>query len=122
MSRRDDDRDEPLVHEPRGTSPVVLFLLLGGGIFLVLVVGGGFALFYTRQSARVEAVQVAVVAEENARKKADALKAKDPAEKNAVKPAPISREEFRDKVIGKTPGEVLKAVGKPDDTADLGGR
>ena len=32
---------------------------------------------------------------------------------------PMSREEFRDKVMGKTEAEVIKAVGRPNYTADL---
>ena len=36
----------------------------------------------------------------------------------AQRPAPIDREEFQLKVMGKTPAEVIEAVGKPDSIQD----
>lgn len=49
-----------------------------------------------------------------------------PAQPNLTPPRPVvkkvyPRDEFRKLVEGKTADEVLKAVGKPDSTADAGG-
>jgi outer membrane protein assembly factor BamE (lipoprotein component of BamABCDE complex) len=33
-----------------------------------------------------------------------------------------TRAEFRELLVGKTPDEVIAAVGKPDDTAEIGGQ
>ena len=51
-----------------------------------------------------------------ARDRAEALAAD--AQVPAQRPAPIDREEFKLKVMGKTPAEVVEAVGKPDSTKD----
>lgn len=37
-------------------------------------------------------------------------------------PAVVPREEFRKALLGKTPDEVIRAVGRPEDTTDDGGR
>lgn len=39
-----------------------------------------------------------------------------------AKPDPVTREEFKKAVEGKTPDEVVEAVGKPDQTSESGGR
>jgi hypothetical protein len=123
MSRRDDGRDEPRRDEEKGlpTSVMVLGLLVLG-LFAIAAIGGVYWLLSDRQSARevellrAEALQArAVAADAEARAQAvPAAKAMG----EAMKPDPISRDDFKAKVLGKTPEQVIEAVGKPDRTAD----
>jgi threonine dehydrogenase-like Zn-dependent dehydrogenase len=111
MARRDDDRDEPRRDEDRGTPTAVL--VLGLLVLLVLglgVVGGMYWLLSARQSA-----QQAVAMHEQmvARERAEQAAARQPVPP-ADRPAPLTRDEFKAKVMGKTPEQVIEAVGNPD--------
>jgi len=109
--RRPYDEDEDDFRDGRppsrsGASPVLIVALILGSVLLVVVAGCavlGFA--FTRA---VQVADEAVQAEAEARP--DAAKG----ETKRV----YTRQEFRELVMGKTPDEVIAAVGKPDRTAD----
>ncbi len=105
---RDDDRDGPDPRRSTGGNPVLLILLLVGGLFAVLalvaVVGMGF-LFMAR-SAEMEHAEMRMVMEEQ--------RAIAESENRAVSASRIyTREGFKSVVTGKTEQEVEDTLGKP---------
>jgi hypothetical protein len=104
-----DDGDDDYRERPQSrqtTSPVLITALVLGGLLLVGAVAcGGLALFWTRSADRAANEQAAIVAEaEGARLVAEA---------KATAAKVYTREEFRDLVMGKTPGEVRTLLGPP---------
>jgi hypothetical protein len=94
MPRYDDDSGDDLPRRKSGMSPgLVLGLVLGGVLFVTVVIGG--LVFAVVAGPKAGATQRAAVA-------------------NRV----WTRDEFRAAVMGKTPEEVIAAVGRPSDTSD----
>lgn len=87
-------------------SPVLVIALVVGGLLLVGAVAcGGLALFWTRSADRAANEQAAIVAEaEGARVVAAAT----------AKAARVyTRDQFREMVMGRSPGEVRTLLGPP---------
>jgi hypothetical protein len=96
---------------PRPSTPPVLriALVLGGMLVLSVAACGALGFFWTRAAVQEErAVQAEAEAEVAAGKAAKGTQRVH------------TRQEFRDLVTGKTPDEVIAAVGKPDDTREEG--
>lgn len=102
MPRRHDDY-EPTPRKKSNTGMILALALGGAALVGLVVVGGCFALFYSAKGGA-----------ENIQTKQEA------AEKATVKTT-VTREEFRVKVMGKTPEQVIAVVGKPSVTQDHGG-
>lgn len=128
-SRRQDDDEPPA--GPRGVpvSAAVFGMLLA--LFLGAIAGAGVTYLTAVRQAQREAEQTLaaeLVARQQAEAAAVAARRGEAAgaagaerAKAAARLAPISRDEFRAKVMGKTPGQVIEAVGRPDNTSDVGG-
>jgi len=122
-----DDHDDYPAHPPRksGNPALVIGLVVGGLMLLGAVVCGGVMIWF---GARVEQTQ---------RERDEAAAAKAPIAmpvvKDGVDPARLggenrarlggvklvyTREEFKTLVMGKTPEEVIAAVGQPDSTQE----
>ena len=113
---RDDDRPEPR-RDNGGNTALIVVLLIGGGLLLLACAGVGVGFWFVRaQAVRVEAEMVRAEAEADARRAAEVE-----AEMEQGKAPPMDREAFKKAVMGKTPDEVIAAVGKPD-SASEGGR
>jgi hypothetical protein len=118
----DDDERGDDQESPRG-SFTILPVAIAAGSLVLLVLAVGIGLFVFR-AKRMEADQAMRADEEQAR--LEALERKvAPTDtrrhKQAVaNPAPISRDEFRLKVIGKTAAEVTTELGEPDKIVDGG--
>jgi hypothetical protein len=96
MPRYDDDSGDDLPRRKSGMSPgLVLGLVLGGVLFVTVIVGG--LVFAVVAGPKAGATQRA----------ADAAAARV-----------WTRDEFRAAVMGKTPEEVIAAVGRPTSTSD----
>jgi hypothetical protein len=94
MPRYDDDSGDDLPRRKSGMSPgLVVGLVLGGVLFVTVIVGG--LVFAVVAGPKAGATQRAAAA-------------------NRV----WTRDEFRAAVMGKTPEEVIAAVGRPDGTDD----
>jgi hypothetical protein len=100
----DDYRERP--HTRPSASPVLVIALVVGGLLLVGAAAcGGLAHFWTRSADRTAYEQAAIVAE--------AEGARVVAEAKAKAAKVYTRAEFRDLVMGKTPGEVRTLLGPP---------
>lgn len=98
--RSDDEGDRPRNRRAAG-APVWLPVLTGvGGAAIGLVLGFAVGAWAGAGAQRERAQQPPPAAPEAAPR--------------------ISREEFRKRVMGKTPDEVIAVIGKPDRTADDG--
>jgi uncharacterized protein HemX len=119
MSRRD---DENTATESRGV-PASIAVFLGLFLLFLGVVAGAAGMYLTvgrsaardTELARLEAER-AMAAEVFARQEAANAKAQvaQLAAAKTPKPPPLARDEFKAKVMGKTPEQVIEAVGKPD--------
>jgi hypothetical protein len=120
----DDERQEP--REENRTAVAVWFAVAAVAVLILFVGIAGVGMFTWR--SRASDAQQAARAEADARTQAEAnlraLPAGDPDRRKQaeVKPAPISRDEFKAKVMGKTAEEVTTEIGAPDKTVDVGGR
>jgi hypothetical protein len=95
-------------------SPVVIIALVVGGILLLGAVAcAGLGLFWARSARDVEQ-RAAVQAQ------AEVVKEADPAKADAGTRRVYTPEEFRQRVIGKTPDEVRAALGEPDQIREDG--
>jgi outer membrane protein assembly factor BamE (lipoprotein component of BamABCDE complex) len=113
MPRHDPDRDD--YREPprrQSSNATVIVLIVVVAVLLVVVVACG-ALFFLgwRTADRLE--EMADVRAEQAKAKAVIQPA---GEKVGDSKRIYTRDEFRKLVMGKTPDEVIAAVGKPDHT------
>jgi hypothetical protein len=108
----DDDEGEGYAHGgPRpSTSPVVIVALVLGGVFVlgILVCAGIWFVGFSAPNAEERAIREG---EERAKF------ATDTGGEIRGTPKVYTRQEFRDLVMGKTPDEVIAAVGAPDHTA-----
>jgi hypothetical protein len=108
--RRSDERDD-YDDQPRrpGTSPVLILALVFGGLLVLGVVGCGVFGFLAFRAAPVPAGAPGADVDETSG---------IPDPKN---PEPFyTRQRFRELVMGKTPDEVIGAVGRPDETTEAG--
>jgi hypothetical protein len=114
MSRHHDhdDREPDLESQPRGIPPSILVFGLLVLLLIVAAVGGGV---WFMLSARQQAREAVAMRQEMLAREQAALQAKMASQQRA----PISRDDFKSMVLGKTPAEVIKAVGKPDETSDV---
>jgi hypothetical protein len=115
MSRhRPDDNRDDYDDRPRGkksNAPPIIALVVGGGLFLLLVCGGVLVLLgwvampgrQVAQNAAAPPTDAAVI---------------QPAGGKEGEKRTYTREEFRQLVMGKTPEEVIAAVGRPSSTND----
>jgi hypothetical protein len=124
-----DNEDERVdAREDRRGSPLLVLALLGGGLVLLVALATGvFVLRSQHEAAEVaQAEAVARMAEADAAEQKDQrnfVAAKNAGQKMAdARPAPISRDEFKAKVMGKSAEEVIESVGKPDDTSEVEGK
>jgi hypothetical protein len=103
---RDDYDEQPPSRQ--GTSPVLIIVLVLGGLFMLGVLACGAFAFIGWRAAPVpqQGPPVAVQA--------------DPLKGAKGMTRVYTRQEFRDLVMGKTQSEVIAAVGKPDSTQDDG--
>jgi hypothetical protein len=108
----DDERAEP--REQRGTSPIIWFTAAGVGLLALIVAVAGFSWFAMRADAVDR--ERALHAEAESRAEGAAVQAVP------AQPAPISREDFRAKVMGKTAEKVIQAVGRPDESVEYPGK
>jgi hypothetical protein len=100
MARRDDD-DHVHDDRPRKSDSTVLVVVLAVAGVLVVVCGGMAALaFFGWRAAVAPDVEPPVESSQS---------------------AIFLRGDFKSLVMGKTPEEVIKRVGKPDSTQDIGG-
>jgi hypothetical protein len=112
----DDDYGDRRPSARSGMSPVLIIVLVVGGVLVVgAVLCGGFLLFSARAVRDAAEEQAAVQADAAARA------AKAGTAKAGTKRV-WTRDEFRKLVMGKTPDEVVAAVGQPDGTDEDGGR
>jgi hypothetical protein len=113
----DEEREEP--REQNRTSVVVWLVAIGAALLVLLVGVAGVGLFALRTKA-VDAEQAARAVVERQKDAAELAAAeRKQAEAN---PQPMSRDEFKTKVMGKSAEEVRTGIGEPDKTVDVGGR
>ena len=120
MSRRENDDDEH--SRPKGIPPVVAIFGTLAVLLFGLLAGGGLVYFLRTEHAATQEVELARAEAEQVRAvSADAEVRARAASPSAQRPSPMSREEFKAKVMGKTPEQVIEAVGRPDRTLDVVG-
>jgi hypothetical protein len=118
MSSRSDEVERP---EPKGIPPVVAIFGTLAVLLFGLLAGGTLVYFLRAERTSTQQVELVRAEAEQARAQAaDAEVKARAAEPSAQRPALMSREEFKAKVMGKTPEQVIEAVGRPDRTLDVG--
>jgi hypothetical protein len=114
-NRDDDDRDDDFHDRPRpdrGGNPVLIVLVIAGGVLLLIVLGCAGHWFVGSRAAN-QAVQQA---EADAKVEAGLLKGADGKVGDAKKV--YTRDEWTKLVTGKTPAELIAVVGRPNSTTD----
>jgi hypothetical protein len=101
----DDDYRERPHPRPPANLVLVIALVVGGVLLVGAAACGGLAVFRMQSADRVANEQAAIVAE--------AEGARVVAEAKAKAAKVYTRDEFRDLVLGKTPGEVRTLLGPP---------
>lgn len=124
----DDYRDDyhPRRRKTSGTNPVLIVALVVGGLLVVgFVVCGGLMFLWRMEPIAPAPGQPAAVVEANVIQPAGGKEGVEPARLGGENRARLggvklvyTREEFKTLVMGKTPEEVIAAVGQPDSTQE----